>query len=192
MRAGWRWVGFLGAVLVGACSDSTGVSTKSITTRGEAEAAFAFLRGACAQVDHLVSVDFANPMVVAGVAGTASVTGSKTSTSYSSSYSSSSSHTSNLTITFDGYTATSGPFPVSGAVAWYDYVYSRTACSSSSCASSYDHTESLSSSAVTLTFEYNGATYHDVIDIYASSPDYSPTWHVSLTNQAGTNFDFDY
>lgn len=194
MREAWRWVGFLGAVLVGACSDSTGTGsrTKSITTLAEAEAAFAFLRGACAQIDDDVAENFTGPLVVTGAAGTASVTGSKTSTSYSSSYSTSSSHTSYLTITFAGYTVSSGPFPVSGTVTWYDYVYSRTACSSSSCASSYDHTESLASSAVTVTFEYSGATYTDVLDLYASSPDYSPTWHVSLTNKAGTNFDFDY
>jgi hypothetical protein len=80
----------------------------------------------------------------------------------------------------------------SGRVDWYDYYYSRTACSISTCASASDHSEALEGSSISVTFEYNGDTYSDQIDVDASSGSDTSSWSVTVTNRAGQSFSFTY
>lgn len=171
-------------------SDPVG-KTKTILTSSEAQAAFAYVKSAGEGVDRAVPVNFSAPYTVTGATGSATVRGTKTSTSSSTSSSTTTTRTSNLSVTFNGFSAASSG-PISGSATWYDYYYSRTACSISTCASASDHSESLKGSAVSVTFTYAGSTYSDRITIDGYSGADTVSWDVTITNQAGATFTFTY
>lgn len=169
-------------------SDPVG-KDKTILTSAEAQAVFAFLRTVSQGVETKVPMDFTAPYTVSGTAGSAAVRGTKKRTTTSSTSSSTSTETSDLSITFLGY-GTSSSSTVSGSATYYEYHYSRTACSSSTCASAYDDTESLKGSAISVKFPYGGVTYSDRITIDAYSGPDTSFWDVTVTNQAGARFTF--
>ncbi|MBI4503226.1 MAG: hypothetical protein HY700_18975 [Gemmatimonadetes bacterium] len=173
-------------------TQTTSVKDKAILTSAEARAAFEYVKATCDGVDRAVPTNFTAPYVVRGSAGTASVRGTKTSSTSSTSSSTSTTRTSNLTVAFTDFKATSGSGSINGTATWYDYYYSRTACSSTTCASASDHSESLKGSALAVKFQYNGATYSDRITINASSGKDTSSWDVTITNQAGGTFTFTY
>ena len=183
------------------CSSSTGDNAggggggggggQAITTDAAAKSAWSFLWSAGAEVNGNVAVDFTGPVSVAGAAGSASVTGTKTesSTSYSTSYSTT--RAADLNLSFASFVPVARPDgSLSGDMRWYDYYYSRTACSSSTCASSTHHTEAIEGTNLTVKFEAGGVTYSDVITISAGSPDYTSRWDVTITTKNGTVFSF--
>jgi hypothetical protein len=165
-------------------------STKSISSEAIAEAAFQFLKSACTTVESAVPVRFTAPYAVSGASGSASVTGTKTASSTSSSSSVSSTSTSDLTIAFTAFGMKDVKGSVAGTVRWYEYHYSRTACSSSTCASSSDNSEAAEGTSVKVTFEYSNATYTDTITVDASSPEYTSRWDVKITTSAGKVYSF--
>lgn len=192
-RATSWWVPLVtSALMLGAgCDGSNGPnnSKAKISTDDEAEAAFGALRSAAAEVDGQVATDFSAPLSVAGAAGTASVTGDKTASSSSSVSSSTTTQETDLTINFVGYRSAGGVL-ASGSVRWFDYYYSRSACSDSGCASASDHSEALTGSSINITFESNGTTYSERIDVDASSGSDVSSWDVTVTNEAGERFSF--
>jgi hypothetical protein len=172
-------------------SDPNGPSGSGarVSTQELAEAAFAALRSAAAEVDGQVATDFSAPLSVSGASGTASVTGDKTSTSSSSYSSSTTTRQTDITIAFSDFQSDAG-VSVSGSVRWFDYYYSRTACSDITCASASDHSEALEGTSIEVTFEYDGKTYSDTINVDASSGSDSSSWDVEVTNSEGDRFSF--
>lgn len=164
---------------------------KTILTSAEAQAAFEFVRSASDRIETAVPMNFSAPYTVTGAAGSVSVRGTKTRTTSSSSSSSSSTQTSNLSLEFTGY-GTSSSNTTSGSATYYEYHYSRTACSSSTCASAYDDTESLKGTAISVKFQYGGATYSDRITVDGYSGKDTSFWDVTVTNQAGARFTFTH
>jgi hypothetical protein len=79
---------------------------------------------------------------------------------------------------------------LSGRIRWYDYYDSRTHCSDTECASTSDHSEAIEGSSIQVTFEQDGKTYKDKIDVDAGSPSYTSRWDVEVTNGAGESFSF--
>lgn len=174
----------------GSDPNDPGGSNARITTQEIAEAAFAYLKAAGEDVDQQVATDFSAPLAISGAAGTASVTGEKTASSSSSYSSSSTTRQTDLMIDFADFKSSSSTGSVTGTVRWFDYYYSRTACSDSGCASASDHSEAVEGTSITITFEYDGKTYSDVIAVDAGSGSDSSSWDVELTNAAGESFSF--
>jgi hypothetical protein len=180
----------------GGCTNSTGDDGggdggEAIATREAAEAAFHLLASAGSEVDGKVVVDFTGTVSVEGEAGSVSVTGTKTRTTTSSASSSTTTAVSDLDLTLVSFVpASRTDGSVSGDMRWYDYYYSRTACSDSGCASSTDHSEYIYGTAVAVRFEYAGVTYSDVVEITARSPEDSSQWDVDVTAADGTVYSF--
>ncbi|MDQ3995031.1 MAG: hypothetical protein M3265_09565 [Actinomycetota bacterium] len=97
-----------------------------------------------------------------------------------------------MSVNFSGFSSGPSAMTASGRVDWYDYYYSRTACSITTCASASDHSEALEGSSISVTFEYNGETYSDRIDVDASSGRDTASWSVTVTNGAGQRFTFTH
>jgi len=201
-----RWSGILLMVagmsacdfLVGPDDDSGedggggGGGAKAITTSAEARTLFALLRSSGEAVDLAVTAPFNGSTSVSGSLGRAAVTGKKTSSQTSTSSSSSTTTMSDLQIAYSSYRAGSSSLTVNGSMRWFEYYYSRTACSSSSCASSSDHSESMKGSAMSVQFDHGGVRYTDVVTIDADSPEYTSRWNVKITTRAGQVLSFSY
>jgi len=193
-----RALGAIGGVgvLIG-CSGSTGTEPKqhaadaAIESEADARIAFAYLKAEAEQIDGQVRTNFAAPLAIAGVNGSASVSGSKTSTSSSSSSSTYSSRISDLNVSFAAFQSSASGAAVSGAIRWTDYSDSRTACSISTCASSSHHSQSLDGSSIALAYSYSGKSYSDRVTVNASRNNVS-SFSVSLTNGVGRKFSFYY
>jgi len=161
----------------------------SLSTQQDAEELFSDLKAMAAAIDGRVAKNFSGPVTVTGSSGKATVTGTKTSGGNTSTSSSSTTRTSNLTMTLSGYR--SGQLTVTGVIKWYDYYYSRTACSSTTCASASDHSESLSGTSLDITYTpASGGSITDKVTISASSGKDSSRWSVTVTNKAGKKFTF--
>lgn len=135
--------------------------------------------------------------VLEGAAGgKAVVNGTFTKSSSSSSSSTRSSSIADVTITFQQYEVDG--LRLDGVLRFYDSYNSRTACSSSGCASSthiYLAYSSKSSAGVanppvTIEFELNGKTFRDQILLDADK-EFS-TWTVKLTAENKQDFSFSY
>jgi hypothetical protein len=183
-------------ILIG-CSASKGTEPKhpasfaAIQSEADAKIAFAYLKAEAEQIDGQVRTNFAAPLSISGVNGSASVTGSKTSTSSSSSSSTYSSQSSDLNVSFAAFRSSASGVAVSGATRWTDYSDSRTACSISTCASSSHHSQSVDGSSIAVTYSYSGKTYSDRVTVDASRNNVS-SFSVALTNGAGDRFSFYY
>ena len=198
MKRALRALGGIGGVgILIACSASKGTEPKQrtaaakIESTADAKVAFAYLKAEAEQIDGQVRTNFSAPLSIAGVKGSASVTGSKTSTSTSSSSSMYSSHISDLNVSFAAFQSSASGAAVSGQIRWTDYSDSRTACSISTCASSSHHSQSLDGTSIDVTFSYSGKAYNDRLTIDASRNNVS-SWSVALTNGAGQKFSFYY
>jgi len=183
-------------VLIG-CSASKGTEPKqratgaAIESETDAKIAFGYLKAEAEQIDARVKTNFAAPLSIAGLNGSASVSGSKTSTSSSSSSSTYSSRISDLNVSFAAFQSSAGAAAVSGVIRWTDYSDSRTACSISTCASSSHHSQSLEGSSIALAYDYAGKSYSDRVTVNASRNNVS-SFSVALTNGAGRKFSFSY
>lgn len=128
--------------------------------------------------------------------GKAIVNGSYTKTQSSSSTSTRISTIADVTITFQQY-ETDG-LKLHGMLRFYDSYNSRTACSSSGCASSTDtyisyeseNAASVSFASLAIQFTYNDKPFGDSILLDADKQ-YS-SWDVKLTNGNKTTFSFSY
>lgn len=128
--------------------------------------------------------------------GKAVINGSFTRSSSSSSSSTRNSSIADVTITFQQY-ETDG-LRLDGVLRFYDSYNSRTACSSSGCASSTHTYLSYSSESaagvanppVAIEFELNGKTFRDQILLDANKE--FVTWSVKLTNENKQEFSFSY
>jgi hypothetical protein len=167
-------------------------NSKSITTSAQAQTLFTLLRSSGDAVDRQVSTNFNGATSVVGSTGKASVTGKKTSSSTSSSSSSSTTRSTDLQIAFSDFRSSGSTLTVSGSMRWFDNYYSRTACSSTTCASSSDHSESMTGSSIHVEFQSSGEAYSDDIQLEATSPSYTSRWTVKITNRAGQVFSFSY
>lgn len=168
---------------------SSSKSSSSISTQQDAEELFSALKSMAAAIDGRVPKNFSSPVTVTGTSGKAIVSGTKTAGGNTSTSSTSTTRTSNLTLTLTGYK--SGQLTVTGTLKWYDYYYSRTACSSTTCASASDHSESLSGTSLQVTYTpSSGVTMTDRVTVSASSGKDTSRWSVSVTNQAGKKFTF--
>ncbi len=183
------------ASLLAGCDSVTGpgnsaseAKSKVISTSAQAQSAFSLLRSSAEAVDRQVSAPFNGSTSISGGGGTAAVSGKKTSSNTSSLSSSSTSRMSDLQISFAGFA--SAPGAVSGNLRWFDYYYSRTACSSSSCASSSERSEAITGTAIRVQFVHNGESISDEITVDADSPDYTSRWTVKITTRAGQVFSF--
>jgi hypothetical protein len=179
------------ASLVAACEPPTGLDSdgssnksKGITTSAQAQAAFAHLRASGAAVDRQIVAPFNGSRSVSG----ASVSGKKTTASNSTSSGASTSRQTDLQIEFAGFALNGGA--VTGKMRWFDYYYSSTRCSSSSCASESDHSEAVEGTALKVQFVSSGETISDEITIDANSPDYTDRWTVKVTTRSGQVFSF--
>ena len=179
------------ASLVAGCDQITGsgeTEERSISSAAQAQIAFSLLKASAEAVDRQVTAPFNSSASVSVASGTAAVSGRKSSTNTSSLSSTSTSRTSDLYINFANYTSAQGT--VSGRLRWFDYYYSRTACSSSTCASSSERSEAIEGSAIRVQFTADGETLSDEITVDANSPDYTTRWTVKITNRAGQTFTF--
>lgn len=129
--------------------------------------------------------------------GKATVNGSYQKNSSSSSTSTLNSSSMNVVITFDQYQA--GDLRLNGSIRFYEYSYSRTACSSSGCASSSKRTLAYESKSkwtdtvlapVNIEFSHNGNLLKDII-LMDSRKEYS-LWEVEITNANNTTFKFSF
>ena len=73
---------------------------------------------------------------------------------------------------------------------WFDYYYSRTACTSSFCSSASERSEAITGTAIRVQFVHNGETISDEITVDADSPDYTARWNVKVTTRGGQVFNF--
>ena len=194
--------GIGGVGILIACSASKGtepkqqqqqrVAAQAIESTADAKIAFAYLMAEAEQIDGQVKTNFAGPLSISGIAGSASVTGSKTSSSTSSYSSSLSTSNTDLNVAFAAFQSNASGAVVSGQIRWTNYSNSRTACTSSGyCASSSHHSQSLDGASVDVTFSYSGKTYGDRLTVDAGRDDVS-SWSVALTNGAGQKFSFSY
>jgi len=201
MKRALRALGGIGGVgILIACSGSTGTEptgteskqrAAAIESTADAKLAFAYLKAEAEHIDGQVNANFSGPLSIAGAAGSASVTGSKTSTRTSSSSSTFSSSISDLNVSFAAFRSSASGAAVSGQIRWTDYYSSRTACTSSYCATSSHHSQSLDGTSIDVTFSSSGKTYHDRLTVDAGRADVT-SWSVDLTNGAGQKFSFYY
>ncbi|SEM74733.1 hypothetical protein SAMN04488505_10634 [Chitinophaga rupis] len=189
--------------LLTACSKDdkdTAAVNPPITTAEQARAAFAKINALWTSTLKPVltkeNQTYSGKVLEGAAGGKAVVNGSFTKTSSSSSSSTRSSAIADVTITFQQYEING--LHLDGVLRFYDSYNSRTACSSSGCASS-THTYlaySSKSSAdvanppVAIEFELNGKTYRDQILLFASK-EYA-SWSVKLTNENNQEFSFSY
>lgn len=197
MRRAYRMLTALciAGVALGCPGKSTGPDggrgrARSVDTDEVARIAFAYLKSVAEYVDGQVPANFSSPLSISGATGSVSVAGRKTSSSSSSASSSSSTSTSDLALAFANYDWGGSGATVTGTVSWYDYYYSRVACSGSYCASASDNSEAMEGQSIQITFEYDDVTYSDEIDVDASSDRDSSSWDVTVTNRAGQQFSF--
>lgn len=129
--------------------------------------------------------------------GKATVNGAYQKNSSSSATSTLNSSTMDVFITFDQYRT--GDLLLNGTIRFYEHSYSRTACSSSGCASSskrtlaYESRTKLSDTALTpfnIEFAYNDGLLKDFI-LMDSHKEYS-SWKVEITNADKTTFTFSF
>ena len=179
------------ASLVAACDPPTGLDSDVASSKGkaiissvQAQAAFAFLRASGAAVERQITAPFNGSRSVSG----ANVSGKKTSSSTSTSSGVTTSRQTDLQIDFGGFALNGGA--VTGRMRWFDYYYSSTRCSSSSCASASDHSEAVEGTAIKVQFVSNGETITDEITVDANSPDYTDRWTVKITTRSGQVFTF--
>src|SRR5438094_6569016 len=105
--------GIGGVGILIACSASKGtepkqqqqqrVAAQAIESTADAKIAFAYLMAEAEQIDGQVKTNFAGPLSISGIAGSASVTGSKTSSSTSSYSSSLSTSNTDLNVAFAAF-----------------------------------------------------------------------------------------
>ena len=185
-------IGVCGAGIITACSgssDATGPKhAPAISSDAEAKAAFASLKSEAEAIDRQLQTNFRAPVMVSGMVGSASVAGSKSSTSSSSSSSVYSSRISDLNVDFASFQSRASGASLSGHIRWTDYYDSRTACSSTTCASSSHHSQSLDATSIDIVFSFGGKSYHDRISVDAGSS--GSSWSVVLVNGAGQRFTF--
>lgn len=141
---------------------------------------------------------YTDTALAGALGGKAIVNGSYKKTQSSSSNSTSLSTIADMTINFQQY-ETEG-LKLTGTMRFYESYSSRTACSSSGCASSTDtyssyKTDSTVGSGVSfaplaIQFTYNDKQYGDSI-LLDSDKDHS-TWSVKLTNGNKVTFSFSY
>jgi hypothetical protein len=163
---------------------------KPISTAAQAQAAFALLRASGDAVDRQLATTFNGSTSVTGASGQATVSGKKSATSTSSSSSTSTSRSTDLQISFAGFRMTGGTGSITGGMRWFDYYYSRTACSSTTCASSSDRSEAVEGTGIRVEFTSGGETISDEITIDADSPSYTSRWTVKITTRSGQVFSF--
>jgi len=127
--------------------------------------------------------------------GKATVTGTFVKSSSSSFTSSLNSSTMDIVIAFDQYQYSD--LRLNGSIRFYEYSYSRTACSSSGCASSSKNTSAYESklkgldtalSPFNIELMHNGERFKDLI-LMDSHKEFS-TWKVDITNSDKTTFTF--
>ena len=189
--------------LLTACSkDETGTNAANppITTAEQARAAFikinALWTSTLKPVLTKEKQTYSGKVLESAGGGKAVVNGSFTQSSSSSSSSTRSSSVADFTITFQQY-ETNG-LRLDGVLRFYDSYNSRTACSSSGCASSTHTYFSYSSESaagvaappVAIEFELDGKTLRDQILLDASK-EYAH-WAVKLTNENKQEFSFSY
>jgi hypothetical protein len=165
---------------------------RAITTSAEAMQVFLMLKSTGEGVNRAVATNFAGPVTITGAEGSASVTGRKTSSSSSTSTSQTTRRMSDLQIDFASFQAGGGLLKVSGNLRWFDSYYSRTACSSTTCASSTDHSEAMEGRAIQVEFVFNGQRYSDEISVDVDSPDYTSRWSGKITNRLGQSISVSY
>ncbi|GAA4310586.1 hypothetical protein GCM10023149_05320 [Mucilaginibacter gynuensis] len=135
--------------------------------------------------------------ILNGTSGTATVNGEYSTTRSSSSSSTRSSSTVDVTVTFKDFEADG--LTINGTLRFFDYSNSRTACSSSGCASS-NHTDldyqSKNSSGgslgpVSVQFEYSGQNYKDAVTMDINKYD-NAHWAIIIINSAGETINTSY
>ena len=99
-----------------------------------------------------------------------------------------SSRISDLNVDFASFQSGASGASLSGHIRWTDYYDSRTACSSTTCASSSHHSQSLDATSIDIVFSFGGQSYHDRISVDAGSS--GSSWSVVLVNGAGQRFTF--
>jgi hypothetical protein len=200
-----RLLGSLAIVaLVSACDGSTTgldldedgddrpAAGKVITTSAEATQVFLMLKSAGEAVNRGVATNFVGPVTVVGAEGRASVTGRKTASNTSTSTSQTTRRMSDLQIAFADFKATGGVLKVNGNMRWFDNYYSRMACSSTTCASSSDHSESMEGRSIQVEFMLNGQRYSDEITVDVDSPDYTSRWSGKIVNRLGQSISVSF
>jgi hypothetical protein len=168
--------------------NSPSSKTKLITTEDEAKFAFAAVKN--------FWLNTAKPTVpnekvtvnktFTGGSGSVTVTGSVSYTKSTSSTSIFESKITDVTGAFSAYS--SGGVVSKGSVRFFDSYSYESRCSSSACASSTKNKITISSSKITVEFDYGGKQIKDDISIDGFKE--FTSWDVRIKNSSGISFDW--
>ncbi|MEM7107390.1 MAG: hypothetical protein AAF519_04120, partial [Bacteroidota bacterium] len=152
------------ATILGGCSDDEPGNSQDngqpITDVFQAGQAFDLIKGISAELNSSLNEDFEQGTEFAGDQGIVTITGNKDYTSTSSSSSTSTTSLANIDLSFEGYSSINQVnCTLDGTVSYYNYYRNRVACSSSTCASSSKHSQSVDAESIRITFLSEGGEW---------------------------------
>lgn len=182
-------------LIFSSCTKSEGPAGSSaenpltLESKYDAARAWSVIKSTCDAIHTKLELGKSIQETVSGPqAGSASITGDKTESSSSSSTSRSNTKRTEIYINFQNYQLESGSI-LNGTLRYYKYYYSRTACSSSGCASKSDDSRSIKGDNFSVSFQNdNGMWVSDLLSVSVKSPDYTYRWNGSITNSNGQSF----